>query len=757
MESATYTLTRDPLWPWSMPDYGLPALALVVLFIAGITVWTYRGARNASRRRVAILLGLRLLALILACLLALRPSVAYHSDQQVASSLILVLDVSESMTIQDEYNNQSRGERLHKIIKECEPILKELEENQKINVILYQFAGEVSDFDPQGKPTGKRTDFGGMLKNLQERHGREKNLRGLLIVSDGADNGTRFQPLAEAAKWRTLPCPIHTFSLGKPTTADRQNDLALTNISTEPAPVPIKNKLTVKCLLDAPGFDKAPITVRLLIDDKEVLVQKETVQMVKDQEIRVSTDAPDKPGEIKVTLKVDPLPGEMSKVNNEVSTYATVTKEGVSVLFVDRPRFPEPQLICDALAKDPRIRLFTAWRRSDEPSPDQGDLFQFDKQHYDVIVLGDLSAKRFAAGNAKAINQVHEVVRDGTGFLMMGGYETFANSDWNGTDLEKLLPVDLDAIGQIEEEVKIQPTLEGVRHYIMRQADGEKENQQFWDKLPKLTGMTRLGKQKAGAFVLAKSETGADMLVGQTYGKGRVLAFAGDTTWRWQRLGQPQTQTGVEAHNRFWRQLVLWLAKQDEAEGNVWVKPLARRLRAGETLKFTVGVRGKGGVDLKDGKFDVRVVGPDKSESAVPTALEKGEEQGSFWNTEGAGEYRLVVRGRAKDSDSQEVTGEATARFLIYQGDAELSRRAADHDFLARLANAGGGKAFRAEELTKFLRDLQKQPQAQANQKTDLWPDWRHSSRSGFSFIFFMLFATVLSLEWFLRRYWGMV
>jgi hypothetical protein len=247
------------------------------------------------------------------------------------------------------------------------------------------------------------------------------------------------------------------------------------------------------------------------------------------------------------------------------------------------------------------------------------------------------------------------------------------------------------------------------------------------------------------------------MLVGQTYGKGRVLAFAGDTTWRWQRLGQPQAPTGVEAHNRFWRQLALWLAKQDEAEGNVWVKPQSRRLRAGETLKFTVGVRGKGGLDLKDGKFEVRVVAPDKAETPVPTAQEKSEEQGSFWKTESAGEYRLVVRGRAKDADGQDVTGEATARFLIYQDDAEITRRAADHEFLARLANAGGGKAFRADELTRFLRDLQKQPPAQAKQKTELWPDWRQSTRAGFSFLFFLLFTLVLSLEWFLRRCWGMV
>src|SRR5262249_23011920 len=161
-----------------------------------------------------------------------------------------------------------------------------------------------------------------MLRFLHERHGREHNLRGLLIVSDGADNGIRIPPLPEAAKWRGLPCPIHTFGLGQPTTTDSRPDIALTGINAEPSPVPIKTKLTVKGMLDAPGFaNNTQVTVRLFLEDKEVLVQKETLQKVKDNEVRLVIDAPAKPGEVKLSLRVDPLPGEMSKANNEIATY----------------------------------------------------------------------------------------------------------------------------------------------------------------------------------------------------------------------------------------------------------------------------------------------------------------------------------------------------------------------------------------------------------------------------------------------------
>src|SRR5262249_60061346 len=68
------------------------------------------------------------------------------------------------------------------------------------------------------------------------------------------------------------------------------------------------------------------------------------------------------------------------------------------------------------------------------------------------------------------------------------------------------------------------------------------------------------------------------LLVGHQFGKeGRVLAFAGDTTVRWKRPPE-----GEVHHARFWRQVVLWLAKQEERAGNVWVRPDARRVRWGE-------------------------------------------------------------------------------------------------------------------------------------------------------------------------------
>jgi len=230
-----------------------------------------------------------------------------------------------------------------------------------------------------------------------------------------------------------------------------------------------------------------------------------------------------------------------------------------------------------------------------------------------------------------------------------------------------------------------------------------------------------------------------------------------DTTWLWTGLGFPNTAEGVDLHARFWKQLVIYLAQQENQGGSVWVRPDARRLPAGSQFGFTVGLRGKSGLDLPEGEFDVRVEGPGEIKEPTPVTRERDGSRGVFWKTDKPGEYRIVVNGRGKDTDGSSITGEASARVLIFQDDSETLRQAADHDFLTKLAAAGGGKFHRADELPRFLESLATQSPAAGRQKAVYWPDWRSARTTGFLPALFVAFVAVLGVEWGLRRYWGMV
>src|SRR5262249_35004294 len=276
------------------------------------------------------------------------------SDQTPTSSILLIaVDDSESMTIQDEFDGQSRWERMRRALRKCEPELRKLREDHGVTVVLYRFSEGVRPFDPADdtmQADGKRTAYSLMPRTLSNRHGGEPYLRGLVVMGDGASNGNPPDPLAVAGDWRdkrSRPCPIHTFAFGKDSTTGGQSDVALTDITVTPSPVPAKGKLKITAIANAPGFENHRFVVRVFIDDKEVPIlvgnkeefgHQEDLRLTTGNELHLECSAPAQPGEIKVTVKIDPDKNEIIRSNNEISTFATVTKEGVSVLYVDKRR-----------------------------------------------------------------------------------------------------------------------------------------------------------------------------------------------------------------------------------------------------------------------------------------------------------------------------------------------------------------------------------------------------------------------------------
>src|SRR5262249_7016119 len=160
-----------------------------------------------------------------------------------------------------------------------------------------------------------------------------------------------------------------------------------------------------------------------------------------------------------------------------------------------------------------------------------------------------------------------------------------------------------------------------------------------------------LGQRKPNSTVLARADDpkdGAPLLVSGQFNQGRTLAFGADTTWHWVNLIEPRVTEGSELHRRFWKQVVLWLAKQDEAAGSVWVKPDVRRLGSGGKLGFSVGARGKNGEELTDVRFEVNVTNPQGTVKKVDVSHGTDGFRGNFFATDLAGEYHMVVSAFVK-------------------------------------------------------------------------------------------------------------
>src|SRR4051812_23690918 len=118
--------------------------------------------------------------------------------------------------------------------------------------------------------------------------------------------------LAEASRWRGVPATIHTFASGNPRSTLKQNDVAITSISTSPTPfVPIKGRLTVRVSIDARGYENVNAQVKLFLEgadgkgDREVTGKNVPLPLTTGNEVTLTCDAPATPGEVKVKVVVE--------------------------------------------------------------------------------------------------------------------------------------------------------------------------------------------------------------------------------------------------------------------------------------------------------------------------------------------------------------------------------------------------------------------------------------------------------------------
>ena len=207
---------------------------------------------------------------------------------------------------------------------------------------------------------------------------------------------------------------------------------------------------------------------------------------------------------------------------------------------------------------------------------------------------------------------------------MLGGFHSYGPGGYSDTPLADVLPVEMDRLERqklddpIREDVhlpgplRMQPTPRSLRHFVLALAAGGQENAAAWAKLPPLDGANRFAAAQAGATSWPRpTARKTDRCWSrQKFGNGRVIAFAGDSTWRWCMQGFES------AHKRFWRQIVLWLARKDQvAQGNVWVRLDNTRFFPGNRVEFIAGAQSPQNEPIADAEFKAEIVKPDDKRS----------------------------------------------------------------------------------------------------------------------------------------------
>ena len=744
-------------------------VALVTAALAAVLFWFApdRSRLPAARRRWLVAVRLGAFLALLACLL--RPTIVALRTSRQQATVIVLADVSESMTVVDGAGGRSRWDEMAATLAAAGPVARAMVTSGDFEIALWRFDREAAAVtgtpeDPlalgvwERLPSTGETAIGSALDDAM-RAAAGRSVAGVIVLSDGAQQAyppRDAPPQTAARRIGDAAVPLWSVTFGQQLGGGQGRDAAVVSLSAAET-VYLKNTLEVSGRVRLEGFGERDIAVKLLAENEAGLLEEASRVLVRgsqrggDEPVRL-TWTPRAIGERKLVLAIEPQEGEVVVTNNELTTFVDVVDGGLRVLYLEGAPRVEQRYLRRTLAASPDIQV--RFESIDSTTPGRRawpvDLSRALAADANVYLVGDLDA---AALRPEDLRVLLTRVGSGAGIAFLGGFHAFEAGGWAGTPLAPLLPFESDQLARQPFDQPVRPGnhLPGpVRMLpdprfgavsILRQGAGPKESLAVWQALPPLDGANVLGRLTPTTKPLAITADGRPLLVAREYGDGRVAAFAADSTWRWAMQG------AAEQHRRFWRQFVLWLAKQEEDEADrVWMRIAQRRIAPGGTLTFDAGVTGADGAPAADVSFQAVVVSPGGVSRPVRVTRRGEGFSGSIAEFEEPGDWKLVVEA----SRAGQLLATRNARFTVFRQDLELANPRANPLLMRQLAEVTGGGVRSPEEVPKLFEEIASRPAA-----FDSREQWSYTPWDKWPML--LLLAGLLCAEWWLRKRWRLV
>lgn len=775
----------------AIPALHRPAVGLVwsAVCLALATVVYYRPLlQQLTVRRSAILLGLRIAAIALLVLMLFEPVIRYTAIHVPDRPLFLLVDASGSMSVPDIQNGPTRIQSVWQALQPQLPLLR-----QHFDVRVHAFASEAKALekpeDLANLPAdGRTTDIAKAIQSILGESSRKD--AAIVLISDGIDNAS---PDVAKVVARSLR-PIHTLAVG----SEQTQSSAVQNIAVESVEsddeLAVGHETKLKTTVVSTGLANRVIDVKWaqLDSDGKPMGEPRSQKLVLEPNPAGQTlELPFKPTTIglqRIAVWVDPIPGERTTIDNRQEFQALAMDPRIKVLYVEGRARPEYRDLKRALDRDANIEAASLLRIQQDRFAAAGTV-DGEKvtalpagseawRKFDVIILGDLDVSFLTRQQQLAIEQA---VSEGSGLLMVGGQSSFGPGSYAGTPIEKVLPVMVGGTDAVQEKSQFVPrlTAEGVMHPAM-------EGLQPWfgtaekpgtHELPPIRGNVVVAKPKTGATVLLVHEDkpGPDgkpqiVLATQNYGKGRSGAFTADTTYLWYL---PLRGMGQESpYNRFWGQLVRWLAGVDvknRQQGAGMEGMLNRSVyELGEPVLVRAMVRDERGDATRYAAVQMELKKPDGTVAQrlnlSPAETRVGLYEMRLPDLE-AGDWQVHLIG---SKDGKQL-GEKTLKFTVIAPADELLQLGAKPQLMAEIAQKTKGYSYALAQLPQLVNQLigtdpQGSPTRQAivplanvlrwlpammGQPTD-W-DTRYDLP-----LQAIIVVSLLMSEWLLRRRWQM-
>ncbi len=691
-------------------------------------------------------------------------------DRESAGAIAVLLDRSESMTLPSETTRKNRWEVQREVWNAIEAA-SDLKIGQT-TIVPYVFDGKlqkVADDDLpnltktfKATPTARITDLGKALAEVG-RTQVDPPLRGVILVSDAAQTALppEVEPTSIAAQMAQLDQPLLVVGIGPRTSRSQFRDIAIEGVP-EHVDAFEKKELMLPMVIRAQGVQNQPISLKLTLrasGKKDVVLPPEQLTASEPAQSisrNIKLIAPEE-GEYLLQIEAQAADvNEQITANNTAISFVTVRKGGARILYLEGEPRAEQQFLKRSLNSSRDFIVDYGWiqqrTRRGWPINFSKPPLNIDFSKYDVILLGDIDSSAIHPDNLSAIRQR---VSQGAGLLLMGGYHSFDAGGYGNTTLAPAFPVELakgrsqpfdapvDPAFQTSEPTRIELLAE---HPITSLAP-EPDNAKIWAGLKPLLSINRLGKPRVapGIQVLAASEKGEPILVTGEFGNGRVLAFAGDTTYQWWLGGDQQL------HKQFWRQAVLWLLRRDAIDEGFLLKLDRRRLSIDDTAEIRLEWFGGSENKPMPEKLKLELTREGtwlRNLESVADGSNRRDAKISGLDQAGLHRVGLTAEGADGKAYQSEIA------FIVRDESRELAQPAADWQMMANLVSANkaaGGQLLLPEDVEEgieWLRNRQETTKVTTLEKRRLgdaaWDSW----------LYLVLFTGLMTWEWALRKSW---
>lgn len=634
---------------------------------------------------------------------------------------------------------------------------------------------------------GHRTDVASALaRTIDDARGRR--LAAVILATDGqSTEPTSLKDALDLAHGRQIP--VYALRIGSPV---RPCDVEVGPVRAEEN-VFVKDLVAVEVQLSARGLSEPTVVTVQLLDEqtgRTVATQEVTLDSSAASARVELTTKPERPGRIRYRVEAVPLPAEHVVANNVGRVDVRVLSDRLKVLYVDGyPRY-EYRYLKNALLREESIDLSVLLIEADERFVQEGTdpIRRFpntpeELNRFDVVLFGDVDPRGGWLTGAQMKMLLDFVGNHGGGFGLIAGPRATPHRFLN-TPLEKLVPVRIDPqfLGHYETPLasgfRPQLTMEGERNRVFRWGSpepaldtGKFGGENALESLPDLYWVARTLGPKPGASVLAQhptwhtlSDRGGHaelmpLVVLGRYGAGKVFFQATDDTWRWRR------HRGELLHDTYWVRVARELMRSDRLAQS------RRIIIRTDTRVYSYGIPVQVLVEVFDP--EILLAQPDAIEIVVKqqsdmTALRPalGAVQASSSSVvarfkahrlgptsaryEGTfippypGGFLIQVAGLAHRP------GEKPSSVLVYveRPDLEGRRPEANHEVLARVAEATGGSVIELDQLeTAFAAVRDRSAKVPDDLVEPLWD----------SRLVLALFVLMISMEWILRKRFGLL